>query len=270
MSEADWVPGSVPMDRPSPARIYDYFLGGFHNFEVDREAAERLLQVHPDVRIASCVNRAYLRRAVLFLLEQGIDQFLDIGSGIPTAGNVHEVAQKVNPASRVAYVDIDPVAVAHSRRILHGNPRAVAIRADARKPEEILDHQEIRTLLDFGKPMAILLVGMLHLVPDDAEAHHTVEVLRSAVVSGSYLVLSHPSLEDVPSRFLDQINALTESARSRYQYRPAEKIERFFEGLELFDPGLVHAPLWRPEGPDDLLLDTPARAFCLAAVAHKP
>jgi hypothetical protein len=270
MSDEKRIPDGLPVDRPNTARIYDYLLGGFHNFEIDRQAAERLLQVHPDVRIASCVNRAFLRRCVQFLVDQGIGQFLDIGSGIPTAGNVHEVAQQASPAARVVYVDIDPVAVAHSNSILRDNPHAIAIQADARQPEHILDHAEVWRLLDLSQPVAVLLIAILHLIPADDQALHTVRTLRDAVPSGSYIAISHPSLEDAPSYLLDQINALTAVAPSRYQYRLRPQVERFFEGLDLLEPGLVHTPLWRPEGPDDALLDQPERAFCLAAIGRKP
>src|SRR5438132_3220948 len=142
MNQSNWVPAEVPLDRPNVARMYDYFLGGGHNFAIDREAAEHLFTVYPDLPLISQVNRAVLRRAVRFLLDQGVDQFLDIGSGIPTAGNVHEIVQKVNPAARVVYVDFDPVAIAHSRAILQGTTNAVAVLADARRPAELVGHPD--------------------------------------------------------------------------------------------------------------------------------
>jgi hypothetical protein len=270
MADTKRVVAEESGDRPNAARIYDYLLGGYHNFDVDRRAAERLLQVHPDVRIASQVNRAFLRRAVLFLVQQGIEQFLDIGSGIPTVGNVHEIAQEARPAPRVVYVDVDPVAVAHSTSLLRDNPNTAAIQADARQPEQILDHVRVRELLDFRRPVAVLFLAILHLLPDDKQASHAVHTMRNAVVSGSYLAISHPSVEDAPSHLLAQINALTAVAPGRYQYRTRAKILRFFDGLEWVEPGLVHTPLWRPEGPDDALLDHPPRAFCLAGVGQKP
>lgn len=269
MGKTRWIPDGVVLDRPNAARIYDYLLGGYHNFEIDRLAAERLVQVYPDIRLASQVNRTFLRRSVQFLAEQGIDQFLDIGSGIPTVGNVHQIAEKVNPAARTVYVEIDPVAVAHSRAMLQDNPSATAIRADAREPERILDQAEVKELLDLSKPMAVLLVAVLHLLPLDEEAYHTVEVLREALVPGSYVVISHPTREDAPPEFLEQINRLTVASAGNYQYRSRAQIRRFFDGLELLEPGLVHTPLWRPEGADDLCLDRPERALCFAGVGQK-
>jgi len=270
MSEKIWVPDGVPLDKPNVARIYDYYLGGYHNFEIDRLVAERVAQVYPDVRLASHVNRAFLRRAVRFLVEQGIDQFLDIGSGIPTVGNVHQVAQAGNPAARVVYVDIDPIAVAHSQAILQDNPQATAIQADAREPERILNLPEVKSLLDLSKPVAVLLVAMLHLLPEDDQGYHTVRTLRDTLTPGSYVVISHPTREDAPPEFLAQVDRLSAMASSPYQYRRRAQIQRFFDGLELLEPGLVHTPLWRPEGPDDALLDTPERGLSLAGIGRKP
>ena len=270
MDSSTWVPDEIPADRPNAARIYDYYLGGYHNFEVDRLAADRLAETSPDVRLASWVNRAFLRRCVRFLVEQGIDQFLDIGSGIPTVGNVHEIAQAADPSARVVYVDIDSVAVAHSQAILRGNPCAAAICADARQPDQILSHAEVRRLLDWSRPAAVLFIAVLHLVPDDDQAYHAVVTLRDRLTAGSYVAISHPSYEDAPPTLLQQINKLTCASASRYQYRILAKIRRFFDGLDLVEPGLVHTPLWRPESSQDLFVDEPQRAFCFAGVGLKP
>ncbi len=270
MDTTTWIPDEIPLDRPNAARIYDYYLGGYHNFEVDRLAADRLAETNPDVRLASWVNRAFLRRCVRFLVEQGIDQFLDIGSGIPTVGNVHEIAQAANPSARVVYVNIDPVAVAHSQAMLQGNPNAAAIRADARQPDQILSHADVRRLLDWSRPAAVLFAGVLHLLPDDDQANRAVCTLRDVLAAGSYVAISHPSYEDAPPDLFQQINKLTEASASRYQYRTLAKIRRFFDGLDLVEPGLVHTPLWRPESPQDLLVDEPQRAFCFAGVGLKP
>jgi S-adenosyl methyltransferase len=270
MSTTTWAPDDIPQDRPNAARIYDYFLGGYHNFEVDRQAADRLAQTNPDVRSASWVNRAFLRRCVRFLVKQGIEQFLDIGSGIPTVGNVHEIAQAALPSAHVVYVDIDPVAVAHSQAMLRDNASVAAIRADARQPDQILDHVEVRRLLDWSKPAAVLFVAVLHLLPDDDQAYRAVVTLRDAMAVGSYVAVSHPSCEDASPTLLQQINTLTPVSSSRYQYRTLAKIGRFFDGLDLVEPGLVRTPLWRPESPQDLLVDEPKRAFCFAGVGLKP
>lgn len=270
MDTTTWAPDEILPDRPNAARIYDYYLGGYHNFEVDRLAADRLAETNPDVRLSSWVNRAFLRRCVQFLVGQGIDQFLDIGSGIPTVGNVHEIVQAADPSARVVYVDVDPVAVAHSQAMLRDNPHAVAIRADARQPDQILDHAEVRRLLDWSRPAAVLFVAVLHLLPDDDQAYHTVVTLRDVLAAGSYVAVSHPSYEDAPPTLMEQINELTEASASHYQYRALAKIRRFFDGLDLIEPGLVHTPLWRPESPQDLLVDEPRRAFCFAGVGLKP
>ncbi|MGD8515532.1 MAG: SAM-dependent methyltransferase, partial [Anaerolineae bacterium] len=150
MSEQSWIPNAIPLDRPSPARIYDCLLGGYHNFAIDREIAGKMKEICPEMSQSAQANRAFLRRAVRFVMAQGIDQILDLGSGIPTVGNVHEEAQAINPEARVVYVDIDPVAVAHSNAILEDNLRAVAIQADVRDIEGILALEQVQDLLDFG------------------------------------------------------------------------------------------------------------------------
>src|SRR5256885_7961686 len=155
MGQPDWAPEGIDLSRPSVARAYDYTLGGAHNFAVDRDFARHLLAAVPDMRITARANRAFLHRAVRFLVEAGVRQFLDIGSGIPTVGNVHEIAQAAAPDARVAYVDIDPVAVAHSRQILAGNPGATPVPADLRRPDDNLGHPEGRALLDFDQPLAL-------------------------------------------------------------------------------------------------------------------
>jgi hypothetical protein len=270
MDRREWVPDELVTEKPNAARIYDFLLGGYHNFEPDRLAAEKLLQVHPDVRLSACVNRAFLRRCVQFLIAEGIDQFLDIGSGIPTVGNVHQVAHEANPSAHVVYVDIDPVAVAHSRAMLEGDVNATAIRADAREPDAILNHPEVKALLDLNRPTAILLVALLHLLPEDDQAYRVMRTFTAVLTPGSFVAISHPTYEEAPTEFRQQIDRLSSRAPAAYQYRSHPKILQFFDGLDLVEPGLVYTPLWRPEGPDDMLLDSPERAFCLAGVARKP
>jgi hypothetical protein len=268
MSSEGWIPEDVPLDRPSAARIYDFLLGGFHNFEADRRIAARMLEVYPEMRLVAQVNRAFLRRAVHFLVEQGIEQILDLGSGIPTVGNVHQVAQAANPITRVVYVDIDPVAVAHSKAMLKGHARATAIRADVRYPEAILSHSEVQSMLDFDQPLGLLLVAILHYVVDDEEAGNVVRTIGDAMVPGSYMALAHSTtgFEAPDQKRLRELfgQASAVVRRSRAQ------IDQFFGGFELVEPGLVYTPLWRPEGPDDLYLDQPERSFMLAGVARKP
>ena len=269
MNTDTWIPDSTALNMPSAARIYDYMLGGYHNFEMDRVMTKKLLEIYPNARLAAHACRAFLRRVVNFLVEQGIDQFLDIGSGIPTVGNVHEVAQKANPAARVVYVDIDSVAVVHSQALLKDDPQATAIRGDARQPEEILNHEEVRGLLDFSQPMAILFLTFLHYVPDDDQAYNTVRTFRDALVPGSYIAISHGTRDNAPPEQVEQVEKLSTLTPTPNKYRSLAEIEPFFEGFELIEPGLVHIPLWRPEGPDDVLLDQPERALTWGGVARK-
>jgi hypothetical protein len=268
MATPHWAPSSIPLDRPSAARMYDYYLGGSHNFDLDRKLAEQAMAMWPDLPLIMRANRAFLRRAVNYVLGQGIDQFLDIGSGIPTVGNVHEVAQTANPNARVVYVDVDPVAVAHSQAILQGTSGVAAIQGDVRQPEQILSHPEVRRLLDFDRPMAMLLVALLHFIPDDEAAGNALRVLRDALPHGSYLVISHASYEGMPSesREHEQLYARTPTPM---RMRSRAEIERLFDGLEFIEPGLVYIPLWRPEGPNDLFLDEPERCTGFAGVARK-
>src|SRR5437764_15259666 len=167
MERPSWAPEGIDLNRPNAARMYDYALGGSHNFAVDREMVERVEAMMPGSSLIAHANRAFLRRAVGYCLDSGIRQFLDIGSGIPTVGSVHEVARPVTPEARVVYVDVDAVAVAHSQAILRDYPNATAIRGDVRAPADILDHPELAKMIDFSAPVAVLLMAILHFVPDE-------------------------------------------------------------------------------------------------------
>src|SRR5215207_7482429 len=263
-------PTQLDLARPSAARIYDYLLGGFHNFEVDRAAAREITRVLPDMPMYMRTNRAFLRRIVRFLTDQGIDQFLDLGSGIPTVGNVHEVAQQANPSARVVYVDNEPVAINHSRTILQDNPKATVIQADIRQPEVILDHPETQRLLDFNKPTAVLLLSVLLFVTDDEESYRVVRSIRDVLVPGSYIAISHPTDDETPPEQGEQAKRLYASIGTPVRIRSYNEFEGYFEGLELVEPGLVHVPLWRPEGPDDLFLNNPELSAYYAGVGRKP
>lgn len=266
----DWERSDIDLNKASAARIYDYLLGGYHNFEIDRETIEKSILVNPNVRPAAIANRSFLRRAVNFLLDQGIDQFLDIGTGIPTVGNVHEIVQNANPEAHVVYVDIDPVAVAHSRSILQGNSRVVAIQGDARKPKELLENPELQALLDFSRPVGVLLVAVLHFVPEDDLAYNSIYTLRDALPSGSYIVISHSTYENAPPDVYEKIVKIGNQVSLTFKHRTLAEMKRFFEGLELIDPGVVYVPLWRPETPDDTFLNEPERAVNYGGVGRKP
>lgn len=257
-------------ERPSAARIYDYLLGGYHNFEADRTVAKQFAKLLPSIPLYMQANRAFLRRIVNYLTDQGIDQFLDIGSGIPTVGNVHEVAQKANPAARVVYVDIDSVAVRHSEQILEDNPNATVIQADVRQPQAILDHPEVRRLLDFDRPVALLLMAMLLFVTDDGEVHEVMNVLRDKLASGSYVAISHPTADDLPQEETENAKALYARSGNPVNIRSHEQIEGFFGGLQMVEPGLVYVSQWRPENSDDLFIDEPRLSGYYGGVGIKP
>ena len=225
----------------------------------------------PDIPVGARANRAFLRRAVGYLAGVGVRQFLDLGSGIPTEGNVHEIAEQVAPDARVVYVDIDPVAVAEGLEILDGNDRATAIRADLRSPVAILDHPELRKLFDLDQPVALLMIAVLHFITEDAEAYGLVEQLAEMVAPGSYLVVSHAAAESfAPSD--DRVTAAKDifqrQTTTSGKARSRSETERFFTGrIELVDPGVVWLPEWRP-GPNDVteLADEPQRSSAWAGV----
>jgi hypothetical protein len=270
MHQSNWVPDEVLLDRPNVARMWDYYLGGGHNFAIDREAAERAIKLYPDLPLVAQVTRAFLGRAVRFLLQQGIDQFLDVGAGIPTANSVHEIAQRVIPAARVTYVDIDPVAVAHSRAILRNTPNTIAVQADARRPQEIVDHPDVRAVLDWNRPIGLLAIAIFHFIPDNAEALGILSVLREALPSGSYLALTHASADTVDKASAEQGEELYKRASAPLHFRTRDEISELFEGFEVIEPGVVFIPTWRPETDDDLLLDQPERSANYAGIGRKP
>src|SRR5947208_805756 len=181
MELSSGVPDDIDVTRPSAARVYDYFLGGAHNFEVDRQLAAQIASLTPNLAQTMRANRSFLRRAVRYLVAQGIEQFLDLGSGIPTTGNVHEVAQAANLRARVVYVDNEPVAVAHSRHLLATNPYATIVDADLRRPSVVMRHHETRRLLDFSRPVAVLMVSVLHFVTDEEDPAGIVAAYRDAL-----------------------------------------------------------------------------------------
>jgi hypothetical protein len=249
--------------------MWDYFLGGYHNFAVDRQAAEQAIKLYPDLPLVAQVTRAFLRRAVRFMLGKGVDQFLDIGSGVPTVGNVHEIAQQVNPAARVVYVDIDPVAVAYSQTILRGTANAVAVRADAYRPEEIVGHPDVRRVLDWTRPIGMLTIALVHFLPDDAEALGILRVLRDALPNGSYLALTHATADGVDPALAEKGEQLYRRTSAPLHFRTRDQVAGLFDGLEVVEPGVVYVPLWRPDAADDLLLDQPVRSANYAAVGRK-
>lgn len=267
MSEPGALPTGVDPSTPNVARMYDYALGGKDNLAVDRELMEQLYAVVPYGARPARENRAFLGRAVRFLATAGIRQFLDIGSGLPTMGNVHEVAHAVAPDARIVYVDYDPVAVAHSKALLADTDRATAIQADMRQPESILASPQVRRLIDFTQPLAVLLLAMLHLLPDDQNPDAIVARFREAMAPGSYLVVSHITSHQQPPEVVASLRKVFEQAREPMVPRSREEILRFLEGFELLDPGLVKAPDWRPDQPE--APGQPATGLVLAGVGYK-
>ncbi|MCC5581559.1 SAM-dependent methyltransferase [Microtetraspora sp. AC03309] len=229
---------------PNVARMYDFYLGGKDNYAVDRERAEQMIAAVPLVRETAQANRAFLGRAVRFLAgEAGISQFLDIGAGLPTRDNVHQVAERVNPASRVMYVDNDSMVLVHARALLATNARTGVIQGDVRNPAHIVDHPEVRGLLDLSRPVAVLLVSLMHFIRDEDDPYRLVAALMAAVPSGSCLVLSH--VERLPE-YEDAVAASYARASAPVVARPVEEIGRFFDGLDLVYPGLVNVRQWQP------------------------
>jgi S-adenosyl methyltransferase len=242
--------------QPHSARVYDYWLGGKDNYAADRELAERSLEAAPELRDIARENRKFLQRAVQALADLGIRQFLDIGTGIPTRGNTHQVAQSVVPEARVAYVDNDPIVAAHSRALLAGTPegRIAVIQEDLRRPAVILGNPEVRETLDFAEPVAIMLVSVLQFIPDSDDPAGIVARLCAAAVPGSCLVISHPT-NDFRAEAVGKVQASYNQAKVTATARSKAQIARFFGDLELLDPGLERIPLWRPEEPPPSDLD---------------
>ncbi|MFG2883592.1 SAM-dependent methyltransferase [Streptomyces sp. NPDC048297] len=249
MERPAWAPRNIDISVPSVSRIYDYYLGGSHNFEVDREAARKAMEFMPGLPKTMQANRAFMRRAVRFAAHEGITQFLDIGSGIPTFGNVHEVARAAVPQARVVYVDHDPVAVAHSEAVLAGDERTAVVAADLRKPHEILESPPLGQLIDLNRPVALLLVAILHFVEDADDPYEAVAGLRDALAPGSMLILTHASYEGIPLSAERAEGAVDvyRNIRNPLIMRSRDEIARFFEGYDMVEPGLVQMPCWRPE-----------------------
>ncbi|MFI9812465.1 SAM-dependent methyltransferase [Saccharothrix variisporea] len=256
----------IDLTRPSAARVYDYYLGGAHNFAVDREMARKAIEMWPELPLIMQANRAFLRRAVEYCVDAGIRQFLDLGSGIPTVGNVHEVARAADPGARVVYVDNDPIAVTYSRTILGDDRQTAVVRADLRDPGEVL--AEARSLLDFEQPIAVMMVAVLHFVGDDDRPADVVAAYRDAVPPGSALVVSHATRDGQTDRADEHKDLYRRRTATPMTMRSRAQVAEFFTGYDLVEPGVVHLPLWRPVSADDVD-ERPERFAGLAAVGRK-
>ena len=256
---------AIDTTRAHPARIYDYWLGGKDNFAADREAAELALEAYPDLAKAVQSNRAFLGRAVRFLAGQGIRQFLDVGTGIPAADNTHEVAQREAPDSRIVYIDNDPIVLLHAQALLKSTPEGACdyLQADLRDPDTILA-RAARTI-DFGRPVALMLLAVLQFILDEQDPYGLVSRLVAALPSGSYLVISHPTDDFNPNKGVS-MKVYNERSADQAVVRDKAATARFFDGLELLEPGVVPVARWRPDS--DLTAARPSSMWC--GVARKP
>jgi SAM-dependent methyltransferase len=240
----------LDIEKPNAARMYDYYLGGSHNFEPDRALAAQVQQIAPWVNHVATINRAWLRRVVDFLVDQGIRQFLDLGSGIPTVGNVHEIAQRRDPDIRVVYVDYESVAVHHSHALLEDNPNATVVWADVRDPKAVLEHEETRRLIDFTQPVGLLCAGLLLFIGDEYDPAGLIADYRDACAPGSYLAISTMSQDEADPRTAEELAGLLklyEMADERVYPRTREAITAWFAGTEVVEPGVTLLHDWRME-----------------------
>jgi SAM-dependent methyltransferase len=261
------LPASIDVNRPNAARIYDYALGGSHNFAVDREFADQMWAATGYTPLGYQLNRSFLRRSVRFMLDAGIDQFLDLGSGIPTVGNVHEIAQQAKPDARVVYVDSEPVAFAHARYLLNGNTNATILHADLRDVDAVLSDPDTVRLLDFSRPIGLLMVAILHFVPGSDDPAGIVRRYRAALRGGGYLALSHFTADGDQRGNVEDSKQWYQQTATPVLTRTADQIRTILDNAELVPPGLVWTPDWRAE-PGDLIPEPIEDAALYAAVAR--
>ncbi|GAA0460327.1 hypothetical protein Aca07nite_42390 [Actinoplanes capillaceus] len=263
------IAAEPPIDpnRPSAARIADVFLGGTHNFASDRAVAARAIELLPDTPAIARANRAFLRRAVRYAAGRGIRQFLDLGAGIPSLHNVHEVARDLAPDARVLYVDIDPTAVLYARHLLAGDPAATVVHGDLLRPAALLDEPEVQELLDLDQPFAVLLSNVLHFLPDGPALDAALATYRETAAPGSVLAISHVTPSD-HTELTERFTALYNGTDTPLTPRKPDEVERLFAGWRLVEPGLVYCPEWRPD-PDDEPVSDPARFVTLGGVGEK-
>ncbi len=246
MERPDWVPRGIDVDQPSIARVYDCYLGGFHNFAADRALVAEIRKVLPAAPLFARANRTFLTSAVRYCVQAGITQFVDLGSGIPTVGNVHEVARKADPRARVVYVDSDPVAVAHSEAILGEDEQATVIHADLREPKRIQEDPAVHRLIDFDRPVALLMVAVLHFIPDSDDPAGIIGEFAAPLVPGSYLIISHGTDDGpVSAQFTNATNMYRQGVAA-VTMRPRDEVAALFGDFELVPPGLTWVAQWRP------------------------
>ena len=268
-SENEHVPAGVDPFTPNIARMYDYYLGGKDNFAVDRAAAEEFRKIVPHIKDMARDNREFLARAVTVMAEEGIDQFLTIGAGLPTQHHTHHVAHRVNPKAVVVYTDTDPVVLAHGRALLADNPYTTVVQADLREPEALLDHPQIRGRLDYDRPLGVTLLSMLQFIPDEKLIARILAAVRAVLVPGSYLLISHAFKgQESPEKLAAARAVYAKTSAGSLNPRSFEEILSFFDGFELIEPGLVPVEAWRPEW-DDIVPDF-TRGGMLGGVGRVP
>jgi S-adenosyl methyltransferase len=267
------VPPGVDPTTPSPSRLYDYYLGGSNNYQVDRDLAERLRKVIPEMRDAAWANRGFHQRAVRWLAaQQGIRQFIDIGSGLPTQGNTHEVVRPVAPGARVVYVDNDPMVLAHAQALLTGVPDTAIIMADVRDPESILANPVVGKMIDFGEPLGLLMTAVLHFVSGGSKPYSLVRRYVDAIARGSYLVIAHGTADNKPPRAAGALVDEYRRATEQIHMRRREEVERFFKGMDIVPPyagagpRIAFAGEWGAEDPE--LADSEGSRWSYAGVAR--
>ena len=265
--DGDWRETFRP-DIPSAARVYDYLLGGKDNYPADRAVAESMIAQLPNVRTAVQWNRAFLRRVVRYLVgEAGIRQIVDIGAGLPTVGNTHEIALNASPEARVVYVDHDPVVLAHGRNMLHGVPNAAIIERDLLAPDEILADPVLRSLIDFGEPAAFLFLSILHFVSDEADPAGLIARLLEPFPAGSHVAISHATPDTVPE--VNDVERIFDEATEQAHVRSRVDIAKLVAGMDILEPGLAWPPEWRPDPGDEVPANAAESYYCVV-VARKP
>jgi len=264
MTDRKPAPGDIDMNTPNVARIYDYLLGGKDNFAADREAAKQLIAVTPYMAGVVRDNRAFIGRAVRYLAgEAGLRQFLDLGTGLPTQANVHEMAQEIAPDARVVYVDNDPVVWSHGNALLAHGDRVAMVHADLRQPAEVLQHPDVLGLLDLAQPVAVLCASVLHFVSDAEDPHRIIAEYRRHLAAGSYLAVTHGPIvtaEEDPTGIVGGVTSVYYRASAQLHLRSVQEIRRFFDGFDLVDPGVVWINEWRPD--PGVPAEGPPRSLC--------
>lgn len=263
--DSAWIAHGIDLTVASPARIYDYFLDGKDNFAVDRRVGDEVIARIPEAKPALQANRRFLQRAVRFMAEQGIDQFIDLGTGIPTAGPVHEVAQQIRPGAQVVYVDNDPIVFVHNQALLAAE-QAVSLKHDIREPDQILNDPQLLAVIDFTRPVGVLFVAVLHFIRDEEDPYAIVRRFADRMAAGSYLAISHDTSENRDPAVVAAVQEVYE-ATAPIIFRDRGPIARFFDGFDLVEPGLVHPPEWRPDSFAETRV--PGREWLYAGVGVK-